>query len=264
MSNALLQIKNLSKTYPDGTQALKQINLDFKTGEFVAIIGLSGAGKSTLLRCINRLVEPNRGSVVQLGGHNIVQANGRQLRQIRRQIGMVFQHYNLIKRSTTVQNVLHGRLGYMSSLRGGLGMFRKQDVEMALAILERVGLSEQAFKRADELSGGQQQRVGIARAIAQQPAMMMADEPIASLDPSSSETVMNYLRKVCKEDGITTIVNLHQVEFAMRYTDRIVGIRQGEVVFDGKADTLRPEDIRFIYGQKEQEHVEDAKLAGVL
>lgn len=242
----LLAVKQLYKTYKDGTKALQDINLTFPKGEVVSIIGPSGAGKSTLIRCINRLVEPTSGAI-EFENTDIVRLRGKKLRNTRRKIGMVFQSHNLITRMQTIQNVLHGRLGYMGDLRGCLGMFGKSDVEMALNILERVGLKDQAYKRADELSGGQQQRVGLARAICQKPSIIMADEPIASLDPAASHSVMEYLRKICKEDGITAIVNLHQVDFAKEYSDRIVGVKAGQIVFNGTPSNLTEADTKVIY-----------------
>lgn len=249
MTEVFLETRDLTKVYPDGTKALKEISLTFKEGELVSIIGPSGAGKSTFLRSINHLNPPTSGEVIFMD-KNITAAKGKKLRLIRRQIGMIFQGFNLINRSNTIRNVLHGRLGYMSALRGGFGRFSKDDVMEAFRILERVGMAEHAFKRADELSGGQQQRVGIARAIAQKPSLILADEPIASLDPASSENVMKYLKKISEEDGITTIVNLHQVDFARQFADRIVGIKAGEVVFDGKPDKLSRSIIEQIYFQE--------------
>ncbi|ABR47372.1 phosphonate ABC transporter, ATPase subunit [Alkaliphilus metalliredigens QYMF] len=246
MTQPILQITELSKVYPDGTVALNNVELDFKKGEFVSIIGPSGAGKSTLIRCINRLVEPSGGKII-FKEKDIVKARGKELRMIRRQIGMIFQGHNLVKRSETIRNVLHGNLGYMNSIKGGLGLFTKESIEDAIGILERVGLRDQAFKRADELSGGQQQRVGIARAMAQNPSIIMADEPIASLDPKSSEDVMRYLKKVCNEDGITALVNLHQVDFAKEFSDRIIGVRKGHIVFDGKPSDLNDRMAHHIY-----------------
>jgi phosphonate transport system ATP-binding protein len=246
MSEMILKIRNLSKTYPDGVKALKKINLDIIKGEFVIIVGPSGAGKSTLVRLINHLIEPTCGEIIFLD-KDTVRAKGKEIRHIRRQIGMIFQAHNLVKRSSTIQNVLHGRLGYMDALRGGFGIFSRKDVETAFDILDRVGLKEQAYKRADELSGGQQQRVGIARAIIQKPKLIMADEPIASLDPTSSDNVMNYLKTICEEDGITVLVNLHQVEFAKKYASRIIGIKHGEIVFDGKPAELDETSIENIY-----------------
>ncbi|WP_249869580.1 phosphonate ABC transporter ATP-binding protein [Oceanobacillus saliphilus] len=249
MTDIFLETRNLKKVYPDGTEALKNITLTFNKGELVSIIGPSGAGKSTFLRSINRLNQPSSGEVI-FQNEQITNVKGKKLLLVRRQIGMIFQDFNLIKRSTTVRNVLHGRLGYMSSLKGAFGRFSEEDVKEALAILRRVGLEDHAFKRADELSGGQQQRVGIARAIAQKPALILADEPIASLDPSSSSNVMNYLKTISEEDGITTIVNLHQVDVAKRFASRIIGIKAGEVVFDGKPNELTEQRINEIYDQR--------------
>ncbi|MCL7746854.1 phosphonate ABC transporter ATP-binding protein [Halalkalibacter alkaliphilus] len=253
MPENILEIKNLNKVYPDGTKALKNINFKAKKGEFIVVIGPSGAGKSTLLRSINRLSEPTDGEIIFLG-ENILKANKGKLRKIRRHIGMIFQGFNLVKRLPTVRNVLHGRLGYMSSIKGAFGMFDKNDVQKALEVLERVGLEEQAFKRADELSGGQQQRVAIARAINQSPSLILADEPIASLDPNSSQIVMDYLRKVCDEDGLTTIVNLHQVDIAKEYADRIIGVKDGEIFYDGSPRGLTDEVIQKLYRKKEALH----------
>lgn len=248
MGETILEIKQLKKTYPDGTEALKDIDLTVNRGEFIVIIGPSGAGKSTFLRSINRLSEPTSGEIL-FHGEDIVKANRAKLRKMRRNIGMIFQGFNLVKRLPTVRNVLHGKLGYMSTWKGALGLFNQEEVEEALSILERVGLEDQAFKRADELSGGQQQRVAIARAINQSPSIILADEPIASLDPNSSRVVMDYLQKACQEEGFTTIVNLHQVDFAKEYADRIVGIKDGKIYFDGPAKELNEDIIRSIYAK---------------
>ncbi|MHA6482060.1 phosphonate ABC transporter ATP-binding protein [Paenibacillus sp. strain BS8-2] len=245
---ALLQVEELKKVYPDGTVGLSGINLKVEAGEFIAVIGPSGAGKSTLLRCLNRMVEPSSGEIVFHGARTIGAGN-RKLRQIRREISMIFQGFNLVERSSVLTNVLHGRLGYMSSWRGALGLFAKPDVLEATRLLERVGLSEQIHKRADELSGGQQQRVGIARALAQKPQLILADEPIASLDPASSETVMRSLYTFCKEDGIACLCNLHQVDMAKKYATRIIGIHKGQKVFDGTPDELTDEMIALIYNK---------------
>lgn len=243
---SMLQIKNIKKVYDDGTEALKGVNLDVENGEFVAIIGASGAGKSTLLRCINRLVEPTEGEVY-FKGENITKAGTGRLRQIRREIGMIFQGFNLIPRVTVLQNVLNGRLGYTSTLKGMLGLFSGEDRDYAVKTLCRLGLDAQVYKRVDELSGGQQQRVGIARSIVQNPKLILADEPIASLDPVTSEGIMEYIYRICREDGIACLINLHQVEFARKYATRIIGIKKGNKVFDGPADTLTDDDIAFIY-----------------
>lgn len=244
-----LQVKHLQKVYPDGTQALHDISFDVKQGEFAVIIGPSGAGKSTILRSINRLVEPSRGTVL-FKGKNLTQARHRELRQARREIAMIFQGFHLVKRMSVLQNVLHGRLGSIGNLRGALGLFSKRDIEEAWYLLERLGLTDHAYKRAGELSGGQQQRVAIARALAQHPSLLLADEPIASLDPATSETIMNYLYKICHEDGITCLVNLHQVDVAKVYSSRIIGIQNGHKTFDGTPHILTDESIQAIYNQK--------------
>ncbi|GIP18833.1 phosphonates import ATP-binding protein PhnC [Paenibacillus montaniterrae] len=251
----LLQVEQLKKVYPDGTVGLKGISFELEAGEFVAVIGPSGAGKSTLLRCLNRMVESSSGTIT-LQGNTITKVKAKQLRAVRRKMGMIFQGYNLVARSTVLTNVLHGRLGYMNSLKGALGLFNKQDTELAKALLNKVGLSEQMYKRADELSGGQQQRVGIARALAQRPALILADEPIASLDPAASQTVMQTLYEACKADGIACLCNLHQVEVAKKFATRIIGIRAGEKVFDGAPEQLTDEMISYIYeGAKHEEAV---------
>ncbi|NBD23675.1 phosphonate ABC transporter ATP-binding protein [Paenibacillus glycinis] len=244
---SLLEINELSKVYADGTAALKNVSFSVAPGEFIAIIGPSGAGKSTLLRCINRLVKPS-GGAIRFRDIDAAAASRRQVRLLRRQTGMIFQGYNLIQRVTVLRNVLHGRLGYMNAVSGSLGLFSRKDVADAKAILHRLGLTEQMFKRADELSGGQQQRVGIARALSQKPQLILADEPIASLDPVASRTIMEHLSGICREDGITCIVNLHQVAMARDYATRIIGIHKGEVVFDGRPGELSEETIHRIYG----------------
>jgi phosphonate transport system ATP-binding protein len=243
---ALLEIRNLKKVYSDGTTALQGVDLTVDRGEFVVVIGSSGAGKSTLLRCVNRLVQPSGGSVL-VNNIDAAKANNREVRRLRREVGMIFQSFNLIERVSVLRNVLHGRLGYMNPLTGALGLFSKHDVEEARKILHRLGLHQQIYKRADELSGGQQQRVGIARALSQQPQLILADEPIASLDPVTSETIMNHLRTICQEDGITCVVNLHQVDVAKKYATRIIGIHKGAVAFDGKPDQLSEQTIQHIY-----------------
>ncbi|WP_248927625.1 phosphonate ABC transporter ATP-binding protein [Paenibacillus hamazuiensis] len=248
MAASILKIERLRKVYADGTAALQGINMEVRQGEFVAVIGPSGAGKSTLLRCINRLVEPTEGTV-WFNGMDATRAGGGQIRKLRREVGMVFQSFNLIQRVSVLRNVLNGRLGYMGSLSGALGLYSKKDIEEAKHILSRVGLREQMYKRADELSGGQQQRVGIARALSQKPLLILADEPIASLDPVTSETVMEHLHSICREDGITCLVNLHQVEVARKYATRIVGIHKGSVVFDGPPELLTGEVTERVYGR---------------
>ncbi|QHT62936.1 phosphonate ABC transporter ATP-binding protein [Paenibacillus lycopersici] len=244
---AILQIDKLSKQYADGTAALHDVTFSLEPGEFVAVIGPSGAGKSTLLRCINRLVEPTEGSVLFDDIHSD-KANRRQVQQLRRQVGMIFQGYNLVERVSVLHNVLHGRLGYMDPIRGALGLFSNHDKQEAKALLVRLGLEQQIYKRADELSGGQQQRVGIARALCQKPKLMLADEPIASLDPLTSKVIMDYLYRICREDGIACMVNLHQVDVAKSYATRIIGMHKGKIVFNGRPDELTDEAIAHIYG----------------
>ncbi|WCR25021.1 phosphonate ABC transporter ATP-binding protein [Paenibacillus thiaminolyticus] len=248
----LLTIQNLKKRYNGGTIALDGINLEVKTAEFIAVIGPSGAGKSTLLRCINRLIEPSEGSI-SFQGQRIDQMKAKELRQARSRIGMIFQHYNLVNRLSVLENVLHGRLGYMSSLAGVFNRYSEADKQDAIALLQKVGLDKEVYKRADELSGGQKQRVGVCRALAQKPKLILADEPIASLDPRSSAVVMDAIHRNCTEQGIACLVNLHQVETAKQYASRIVGIKGGKVVFDGPPQALTDYHTSLIYEGKEHE-----------
>ncbi len=243
----IVNIKNGIKNY-DNFLALKNINLSIKKGEFVAIIGSSGAGKSTLLRSINAMNPLTSGNMI-FDGEDISKLSGGKLRKVRREIGMIFQHYNLIERLSVMQNVLHGRLGYMSDFKGFFELYSEQDKAKALNILKRLGLDEHCYKKASELSGGQKQRVGISRALAQNPKLILADEPIASLDPKSSEIVMETLKNICLEDNITCIVNLHQVEFAKNYATRIIGMKNGVIVFDNTPENLTEEIINEIYGK---------------
>lgn len=245
-TNNLLVIENLTKSYDGVTNALDNANITVRRGEFVSLIGSSGAGKSTLLRCINRLVKPTSGTVV-FDGSNICCARGQKLRHARRRISMVFQHYNLVHRSSVIENVLQGRLGYKRPLEGSLGIYTDEEKQQAVDLLKLVGLDCCTYMRADQLSGGQQQRVGIARAFLQDPLLILADEPIASLDPKSSRIVMEHLRWGADERGITVLASLHQVEYAKEFSDRIVGIRHGKVVFDGTPDELDDAMIASIY-----------------
>ncbi len=245
----MLQVENLTKVFPDGTVALKNISFEVKDGEFLAIIGLSGSGKSTLLRCINRLIDPTAGRVIW-DGVDITAAQGRELRHIRRQIGMIFQQFNLVKRSSVMTNVLSGRLGYADPLWSLVGRFSPEDRQRARAALERVGIPEKADSRADQLSGGQQQRVGIARALMQEPRLMLADEPVASLDPVLAHSILQYLELLNRQDGITVLCSLHFLDLVHRYAGRVVGLKGGELVFDGLPSELTRERFKEVYGEE--------------
>ncbi len=244
----ILTISNVVKTYPNGTQALDGITLDIERGEFVVLIGLSGSGKSTLLRCINRLVEPTSGRVI-FDGADVTAAGGPELRRIRRRIGMIFQQFNLVRRISVFGNVLAGRLGYRSTWRTIAARPTRSDTALAFENLSRVGIVEKAFQRADALSGGQQQRVGIARALMQEPELMLADEPVASLDPATSHSVMKYLEEINKKDGITVICSLHFLSLARRYGTRVIALKGGKVAFDGKPAAIDEAKFREIYGE---------------
>jgi phosphonate transport system ATP-binding protein len=243
-----LQIRDLVKIYPGGTRALDGISLDVRAGEFVVLIGLSGSGKSTLLRCINRLIEPTSGQVI-FAGVDVTRAAGAELRRIRRRIGMIFQQFNLVRRSSVLSNTLAGRLGYRSSWRTLAGRPSRDDVGAALENLGRVGIADKAFARADALSGGQQQRVGIARALMQRPELMLADEPVASLDPATSHSVMKYLEEINKKDGITVICSLHFLSLARRYGSRVIALKAGKVAFDGRPEDIDERRFKEIYGE---------------
>lgn len=244
----MIEFRDVSVVYPGGVEALKNVNVTFRQGEFVVIVGLSGAGKSTLLRSLNRLVTPTTGDIL-FGGESVTAAAPKRLRELRRDIGMIFQTFNLVKRSSVLRNVLSGRVGHVAQWRTLLGMWPRADVELALQCLERVNISDKARVRADALSGGQQQRVGIARALAQQPRVILADEPVASLDPPTSHIVMQDLKRINREDGITTVVNLHFIDMAQEYADRIIGLREGRLVFDGKASDVTTATFEEIYGR---------------
>jgi phosphonate transport system ATP-binding protein len=229
---ALLAIQDLRMVYPNGHEALRSVSLQAERGEIVAIIGRSGAGKSTLLRCICGLQRAT-GGAIHLGGEDIVAADPRTLRALRRRIGFIWQEYNLVDRLPALTNVLTGRLGYANAAASLLGLFDRTHREIAVRNLERVGLYEKATQRADRLSGGEKQRVSIARAMSQEPTILLADEPVASLDPELAEQVMADLARVAREDGVTTLINIHQVDLARAFADRVIGIAQGEVVYDG-------------------------------
>ena len=244
----MIKFENVSVTYPGGVEALKDLNLEIKDGDFIIIVGLSGAGKSTLLRTVNNLVKPSTGSVY-LEGKNVTSAKKKELKKIRSQIGMIFQTFNLVNRSTVLRNVLTGRLSNISTIRSILGLWPKDQKEMAFEALNQVEILEKAYVRASNLSGGQQQRVGIARALSQKPKVMLADEPVASLDPITSRVVMSYLKKINTELGITTIVNLHFLDLAKEFGDRLIGLRDGKLVFDGNVNDVSDEDFENIYGR---------------
>ncbi|HDR7799241.1 TPA: phosphonate ABC transporter ATP-binding protein [Bacillus tropicus] len=247
----MIEFRNVSKVYPNGTKGLNNINLKIQKGEFVVMVGLSGAGKSTLLRSINRLHEITEGEIM-IEGESITAAKGKGLRRMRRDIGMIFQSFNLVKRSTVLKNVLAGRVGYHSTLRTTLGLFPKEDLELAFQSLKRVNILEKAYERADELSGGQQQRVSIARALAQEAKIILADEPVASLDPLTTKQVLDDLKKINEDFGITIIVNLHSIDLARQYATRIIGLHAGEIVFDGLVEEATDEKFAEIYGDVAQ------------
>ena len=243
----ILKFDNVSKHYPNGVHALKDVSFEVREGEFVSVIGPSGSGKSTLLRAINRLI-PISGGTVWLDGQAVSVLRGKGLRQLRRKVGMIFQNYNLVYSLSVLQNVLHGRLGYMNGLKGVFGLYSEEDKQEGLDLLEELGLADFAYNRASDLSGGQKQRVGIARAIIQGPKLLLCDEPIASLDPSSAKTIMDLLRDMTQRRNIACIVNLHQLDVALKYSTRIIGLSKGEIVFDGPPEQLRDATIERIYG----------------
>ena len=245
----MLEITNLTKIYPGNVLALDRVSFSVQPGEFLAVIGLSGSGKSTLLRCINRLVEPTAGQVIW-NGVDIAQASAEELLRIRRKIGMVFQHFNLVSRSKVITNVLAGRLGYVNPALSLVHRFPKADIQMALKQLGRVGIANQAFKRADELSGGQQQRVGVARAMMQEPEMVLADEPVASLDPVLAHSIMQHLENINREDGVMVICSLHFLDLVHRYAHRAIALNEGRLMFDGSPKDIDDAKFKEIYGQE--------------
>jgi phosphonate transport system ATP-binding protein len=247
----VIHLRNVYQTYPNGTAALQGITLELGSEHFTAMIGASGAGKSTLLRIINGLIKPSSGEVLVNNGRDygldLTRARSSQVLAHRRSIGMVFQQFNLVKRCTALENVLSGRLGYVSSWRSTFNSYTKQDKELAMRMLERVGMADYAWQRADTLSGGQQQRVGIARALAQQPKMILADEPISALDPKSSDQIMNLLRDIHERDGIAVIANLHFLDTVRDYAQRVLALKAGRLVFDGAINELSEAVTREIY-----------------
>ena len=244
----MIRFENASVTYPGGVHALSKLNLEIPDGQMVVIVGLSGAGKSTLIRAINGLVPLTDGDVT-IDGVSVRSANARQMREIRSRIGMIFQTFNLVKRTSVLNNVLMGRLHSTGTLRSLVGWDKPADVGIGMWALERVGIVEKAYVRASNLSGGQQQRVGIARALAQEPKILLADEPVASLDPPTSHVVMRDLQRINRDLAITTIVNLHFLDLAKVYGERIVGLRSGELVYDGTGEAADEDGFRDIYGR---------------
>jgi phosphonate transport system ATP-binding protein len=244
----MIEFKNVDVTYPGGLKALKDVSLTIDDGELVVVVGLSGAGKSTMLRAINGFVPITAGSVI-VNGVQVESAKPKELRALRSGIGMIFQTFNLVKRTTVINNVLMGRLAYVSAWRSLLGVWPADERERAIQALERVEIVEKTYVRASDLSGGQQQRVGIARALAQDPNVLLADEPVASLDPVTSHTVMQDLRRINRELNITTLINLHFLDLARSYGKRLIGLRDGELVYDGDIEDVTDETFRGIYGR---------------
>jgi len=247
----MLRIQNLTKVYPSGTKALNDVSFEVKDGEFLVVIGLSGSGKSTLLRCINRLIEPTEGKIFW-DDTDITAASPSDLLKIRRHIGMVFQQFNLVKRSSVMTNVLSGRLGYVNPWLSLLGIWSPSDRQRALKALERVGIADKAGSRADALSGGQQQRVGIARALMQEPRIVLADEPVASLDPVLSHSILQYLEQLNKE-GMTVLCSLHFLDLVHRYATRVIALKDGVKVFEGLPSEIDRAKFKEIYGEEAQE-----------
>jgi phosphonate transport system ATP-binding protein len=246
----MLELRQLTKTYATGDRALRGVDLTIERGQLCALIGPSGAGKSTLLRCVNRLVAPTSGEIL-LDGENLAALSGARLRHARTRIGMIFQEYALVERLTVLENVLSGKLGTMPLLPSIIRRYRSEDVTTALRLLGEVGLETQYEKRADALSGGQRQRVGIARALMQDPAILLVDEPTASLDPRTARQIMRLIQAACEERALPAIVNLHDVHLARFFADRVVGLREGLIVFDGSPDALDDEQLTAIYGEED-------------
>lgn len=279
----MIRIQNLSKTYPNGTKALHNVDLEIKEGEFLAVLGLSGAGKSTLLRCINRIIEPTEGSIVfknmdketlefnvkgtdqVLVDQDITTLKNKDMRKVRKQIGMVFQSFNIIKRMSVIQNVLSGRVAYHNTFRTIFGLFPEADKQIAYRALKKVDILEKTFMRASDLSGGQMQRVAIARSIAQEAKVLLADEPVASLDPITTFEVMSYIKKLNTDEKMTVVANLHHVDLALKYATRIVGIKAGEVVYDIAITSNNHQqiikDLEIVYGRpiSEEDFVGEAE-----
>jgi phosphonate transport system ATP-binding protein len=246
----MLNVKGLTKRYATGDLAINNIDLHVPAGQVLALIGPSGAGKSTLIRCVNRLVEPTAGTI-ELDSKDITKARGARLRQARSQIGMIFQNYALVERLSVMENVLSGRLAYVGFWRSYFRKFPQSDITLAFELLERVGLESMLDKRGDALSGGQKQRVGIARALMQTPKLLLVDEPTASLDPKTSRQIMRLICELCQEQNLATIINIHDVALAQQFVHRVVGLRAGEIVYDGTPEGLTPEILTTIYGEED-------------
>ena len=242
----MIEFKNVYKTYPNGFTALKNVNLNIEQGEFVAIIGLSGAGKSTILRCINRMHDIQQGTLT-VDGVDVESLSGKALRRFRRKVGMIFQSFNLVSRSTVIKNVLTADVPDMPFWRVLFGIFTKEQKLRALESLDKVGILDKAYTRCDQLSGGQQQRVALARTLNQNPSIILADEPVASLDPVTARQVMSDFVRINKDYNITILLNIHHVDLALNYCDRVIGVRAGELVFDGPASSITQEQLDEVY-----------------
>jgi len=248
----MLRLENLSKRYKTGDLALNDVSLEIPDGQLVALIGPSGAGKSTLIRCVNRLVDATAG-YIYLGNREINSLSNKELRRVRRRMGMIFQEYALVERLTVMENVLSGRLGYVNFWQSLFRKYPKENVHEAYRLLDRVDLMHMVDKRADELSGGQRQRVGICRALIQDPELLLVDEPTASLDPKTSRQIMRLIRELCAERGLAAIINIHDVALAQMFSERVVGLKQGEIVYDGSPEGLTPDVLTKIYGEEDWE-----------
>jgi phosphonate transport system ATP-binding protein len=248
VAKPFVKVEHLTKVYPGGVRALDDVSFEVSRGEFVVVIGLSGSGKSTLLRCINRLVEPTAGRV-WIDGVEVTALDREGVRRLRREVGMIFQQFNLVKRLPVLTNVLTGRLGYLPPWWSLVNYWPPEVVQQALEALDRVGIREKAWERADQLSGGQQQRVGIARALMQQPKLILADEPVASLDPATSHSVLRYVEELNRQEGITVLCSLHFLSLARRYGTRVLALKEGRLVFDGPPGEIDPRRFREIYGE---------------
>ena len=245
----MIKFDKVNKVYPNGLHALKNVSLEINQGEFVAIIGLSGAGKSTLLRTINRMHDISEGSLI-VNGQEIKNLKGKDLRTFRRKVGMVFQSFNLVTRTTVINNVLTSRVPDMPLWKSIIGLYSKEDKIIALEALDKVGILDKAYVRADQLSGGQQQRVALARTLAQKPEIILADEPVAALDPITATQVMDDFKKINKELNMSVLINIHNVDLALKYADRVIGIKAGEIVYDGAAKDVTNEVLKQIYGRE--------------